>query len=93
MIKCKACSGDMELETTKLGYGDEQVDTGQLEILCIRCLGESRRNEPEEYYEGLYKDRHAHYSHYVMSGTLTDLIEGDSSYDWASTAPDGASIK
>ena len=78
----------MAMDTVKLGYGDDAVDTGQLEILCNHCLSESRRNEPEDWYEGLYHDRHAHAVHYVMSSVIAELLEGGG-YDWLGTAPDG----
>lgn len=89
-VHCKACDGSMELDTVKLGYGDAQVDTGIDELVCGRCLEASRLNMPEEYYEGLYKDKHAHPCHYVMSPEIADLLEGAPGYDWKSTAPDGA---
>ena len=93
MIHCKACDGGMDMDTVKLGYGDSQVDTGQLEILCDRCLGESRRSDPEEYYAGYYHDHNAHPTHYVMSPTIVDLLEGVPGHDWKATAPEGAATE
>jgi hypothetical protein len=93
MIHCKACDGSMDMDTVKIGYGDDQVDTGVDEILCNRCLHAARRSEPEAFYEGLYFDKHAHPAHYVMSPVLVDLLTGDNDYDWESTAPDGANLK
>ena len=93
MLHCKACDGSMDMDTVKLGYGDDQVDTGELEFVCNTCLHAARRSEPEAFYEGLYFDKHAHPVHYVMSPILVDLMTGESDYDWARTAPDGADIK
>ena len=67
---CKACGAQFEAHKYETPH-----DGWQSETLCPRCLRESTVNAPEDYYEGLWRDKYAHPSHRVISKITLELEE------------------
>lgn len=63
-MHCKACDAPMAYS-----HIDDALDENGdpvLEFCCDRCRAKAFQSEPEEYYEGLWLNKHGHINHVVL---------------------------
>lgn len=63
-MHCKACDAPMKYKFIEDAFTDEGDNV--LEFVCDRCYLASLVNMPEDWYEGLWLDKHGHESHRVI---------------------------